>query len=60
MSVDDTNFLDYSIRPSAAMGGGVEVVLEVVGKAVNLFTSMFKGDKKKDRVSKITCVILNG
>ncbi|XP_052236506.1 uncharacterized protein LOC127848220 isoform X2 [Dreissena polymorpha] len=53
MSVDDTNFLDYSIRPSAAMGGGVGVVLEVVGKAVNFFTSMFKGDKKKDRYKEL-------
>ncbi|XP_052236492.1 uncharacterized protein LOC127848212 [Dreissena polymorpha] len=54
MSVDDdTNFLGDSIRPSAAMGGGFGVVLEVVGKAVNFFTSMFKGDKKKDRYKEL-------
>ncbi|KAH3786263.1 hypothetical protein DPMN_164369 [Dreissena polymorpha] len=51
MSVeDDATFLDAGIRPSAIMGGGVGIALEFVGKAVNFFTSMFKGDKKKDRV----------
>ncbi|XP_052236501.1 uncharacterized protein LOC127848219 [Dreissena polymorpha] len=54
MSVeDDTTFLDAGIRPSAIMGGGVGIALEFVGKAVNFFTSMFKGDKKKDRYKEL-------
>lgn len=48
---DKETFLDHAIVPSAVMGGGVGyLAASAIKEGVNLFASMFRKDKKKQKV----------